>query len=137
MSAMLKFNYSNYHGAIMNMAGCLKNALLAQKTDKFIREIIDLSKRLPKNSFYEFDKNLLFYVESIPEYLTEQEHLFSKIDKARNLIKLNIVIKECIEKLILIERLKFSKTNELVQDANEVYNLIDQDYHISDFVKPN
>jgi len=137
MSAMLKCNYVKNHGVIMKMAGCLKNALLAQKADKFIREIIDLSERLPKNSFYQFDKNLLFYVESIPGYLTEQEHLLRKIDKARNLIKLNMVIKECIEKLILIETLKFSKTNDLVQDANEVYNLIDQDYHISDFSNSN
>jgi len=121
----------------MSMAGCLKNALLAQKADKFIREIIELSERLPKNSFYQFDRNLLFYVESIPEYLSEHEHLLRKIDKVRNLIKLNIVIKECIEKLILIETLKFSKTNDLVQDANEVYNLIDQDYHISEFTRPN
>lgn len=137
MSAMLKFNYLKNQGVIMNMAGCLKNALLAQKTDIFIKKVFDLSERLPKNSLYQFDRNLLFYVESIPEYLTEQERLMRKMDKTRNLIKLNMVIKECIENLMLIETLKMSKTNDLVQDANEVYNLIDQDYNISQFSKPN
>ncbi|MCX6155576.1 MAG: hypothetical protein NT007_15595 [Candidatus Kapabacteria bacterium] len=118
----------------MQDAGSTSNALLAQKTDKLMREIISLAQVLPKDSFFQFDRNLSYYVESIPEYINVHEHLLRKIDKARNMIQLNLVMKECIEKLVLIGILGIGNTRDIVKDANEVYNLIEEDYHISKYI---
>ncbi len=97
-----------------------------QITDIFVRSINELTESIPASEIYGVKVRLNECANSVPKSLEEGMKQSKRIERIRSLIKANGFLDECKDYLNLINKLKYSDTNNLLSMADEISEVIKQ-----------
>jgi|GEM_PF-1878413 len=112
----------------MNHNNHQKISQLISKANELVSSIDNFSRTIPEGEIYHLSNRLQHSARTVPDKLNSSLNARGKTEQIRMAIKIFEALSDCRDYLHLVEKLRFGKTDDLIQKVDDISNLLYHDY---------
>ncbi|MCX6146687.1 MAG: four helix bundle protein [Candidatus Kapabacteria bacterium] len=101
---------------------------LDELTKVLVDSLDEFSRNMPNDEVYSLKTMIHNSAITLPETVATASQMGGKFGAIRGILKINSNLDECINYLTLVERLKLSKTEDLIKQVNDYSRIVNQTF---------
>ncbi len=105
-----------------------KATLMIDKAKELINSIDNFSINIPEGEIFHISNRLKHCVRGVPDKLSNSFVVARKTEQIRMAIRAFEALSECRDYLSLVEKLRYGKTIDLIQQVDEISNMLYDNY---------
>ncbi len=105
-----------------------REQMVWKKAERLVVSVMDISDEIPRDNFYDLKARLINCIEMVPPQLREGFRKTRRIDRVRQWIKVNCLLQECRDYLMMVKMLRYGKPTEQIELIDDLYELLLSDH---------
>lgn len=92
--------------------------------DEVAGEMLKFSEQLPEDEIFDLKYKLHKVASQLPENFIEVSRIKGQLEIVKGMISFNAILNECKDYLVIAQKLKYAKSNELVNKVDMVGRIL-------------